>query len=607
MDLAAVPFQRAVRRVGDGACGALESRLGCGGHRANGRRLHTGHFSVRFRRHPSCFARPLHLLLLFFLRRFVLCALWGLLWGLLRGFALRWFAFVVSPVVMLFLHVLPDPMLYKDMPRIKCLYLTLLLVFFLFATFLAPERVPPYQITDVVLSSFNCTQTENLDRQCIFKDVYVVDKTLWIVSPTPLDVPQVLCSAVDGPGSHKCSIEWHTPKELITRLKSTHAKVEFYTTGILFSRLAPENPYHTLFEEYLPIYEIIASVSELAHWLKPSSAKSKLLVLQDRFTPDKKHPDYSFLFPDVQRIVQNDPKVAFRVNFLVAGTKASCVHPAHCSRGKFLTPDVGTHFRRHALRLLGLPTDRPTAAPRVTIVQRPAIRMITNVDELLSKVNGVLATLSTGTPVQNATVVDFSQLPVVRQVEIAANTDILILVHGGALGNVMFLPPHAVVIDIYPYAFFAELHGYIMNGIRIAMPSMHYGHRRVETNDSSTVVLQDGLCMTPRCNAIMTVLPFIMTRCIYVDVELFKTHFEEVLQAWCNVPWSINLQVQAKCPGSSGAAQEVYAPPPSMAEFTENTKTVAKRNLGGVSCDHHVKCGTAVRQRFLSHHQCKMQ
>eukprot|EP00667_Euglena_gracilis_P034535 EG_transcript_60343 len=110
------------------------------------------------------------------------------------------------------------------------------------------------------------------------------------------------------------------------------------------------------------------------------------------------------------------------------------------------------------------------------------------------------------------------------------------MVHGGAYGNVIFLPQHAVVVDIYPYGFLPALHGYVqpllrrvkptkfsyaaqysyllttmtfddwaltsvMNGIQLAAPSMKYGYRRVETNDSSTVVMTDGYCLPPNCAA----------------------------------------------------------------------------------------------------------
>lgn len=49
-------------------------------------------------------------------------------------------------------------------------------------------------------------------------------------------------------------------------------------------------------------------------------------------------------------------------------------------------------------------------------------------------------------------VVDFGKLPIKEQVLTTMSTDILIMVHGGAYGNVIFLPHHAVVVDFYPYS-----------------------------------------------------------------------------------------------------------------------------------------------------------
>eukprot|EP00668_Euglena_longa_P021606 GGOE01026876.1.p1 GENE.GGOE01026876.1~~GGOE01026876.1.p1 ORF type:complete len:499 (+),score=79.41 GGOE01026876.1:46-1542(+) len=425
---------------------------------------------------------------------------------------------------------------------------------------------------------------------------------------------QLLCSVADMVNFRHCSIQWHTPQELIARLEESSVQVDTYDTGILFSRLNPHNPYHTLFEEFLPIYETILSTPELGHWLKSSaSANSQLLVFQDPFRPvySDMFPDYSILFPDARRIVQNDRTVAFHVKLVVAGTKASCVHAGHCSRGHFLTPDLGTQFRHYALQRLGLPLGRPVASPRVTFVQRFKTRVIANLEELVTRANDVLTAHCPATAMSKATVVDLDRMPIISQVELASTTDILVLMHGGALGNALFLPPHAVVMDIYPYGFYSQLHGYIVNGIRLSMPSMRYGHRLVETNDSSTTVLQWGHCLPPRCNGLNTIDPFLKARCVHIDMEEFTAHFTKVIQAWCHAVQSTSPDTHAICAGSGASAEEVYALPLETAVFLEKADRFTERfrhlKRGEASCDRHVECDAVVRRRFQPYRECEMR
>eukprot|EP00667_Euglena_gracilis_P008114 EG_transcript_8202 len=462
---------------------------------------------------------------------------------------------------------------------------------------------------EVSLSSFNCTEAESfLDRRCHFRNVYVVGKELWLVSNTSVEVPQVLCSAVDGIGSRKCNIVVHTPEEFNARFATV--RVETYETGVLFARLCPGNPYHTLFEEYLPIYELVHTTPELAHWLdRPASSnRSKLIVMQDQFRWRQLHSHYGqLLFPDVRRVERCGPYTAFRVGLLVAGTQASCVHAGHCTRGRFLTPDVGTHFRRHFLARLGLADSQPRAAPRVTVVQREGSRIFANLDEMVASINSILSLHNPARTAREVRVVDFGQMPVRAQAAVAVATDVLVLVHGGALGNVLFLPRHAVVVDVYPYSFLSEVHGYVVNGIRIAMPSMHYGHRCVETNDSSTVVLKNERCLAPNCASGDHNLPFFVTRCLYVDLAAFAAHFALVLKAWCHAVWGANPRAEAGCTGTPAAAAAVYAPPPSAAEFRARASAAASQSREGRPlCDQHVKCTAAVRQRFQPYPQCKV-
>eukprot|EP00667_Euglena_gracilis_P008326 EG_transcript_8423 len=466
----------------------------------------------------------------------------------------------------------------------------------------------------VIPSSVHCSDSENFnDRRCVFRDVYMVGKVLWVVSNTSIQVPQLLCTSIDTPDdlARKCSIERRTTKQLNRLLSKKHVRVYTYDTGILFSRLCPWNPYHVVFEEFMPIYEMITNTPELAHWLAPTSVgMSQLLLLQDKFHNNILSDDHGrLLFPNAQ-IIQTSlskQRTVFHVKFLVAGTRASCVHAHHCTKGKFLTPDIGSRFRRFALQQSGFQEVRPKALPRVTVVQRNGSRIIANIDAVIAKVKGILVARQIAHNVE-VKVVDFGKLPIKEQVLTTMGTDILIMVHGGAYGNVIFLPRHAVVVDFYPYSFLPQLHGYVMNGIQLTAPSMQYGYRRVESNDSFSVLMEDGYCLPPHCAAINTTLPFHYTKCLHADVGNFAAHLEEVIQAWCYVVWSKNPRGESGCAGSALAAQEVYALPSSTAEFNARTKELRAQFQGDpTSCDRRVKCDAATRQRFQTHPQCKVQ
>eukprot|EP00667_Euglena_gracilis_P020050 EG_transcript_21592 len=124
----------------------------------------------------------------------------------------------------------------------------------------------------------------------------------------------------------------------------------------------------------------------------------------------------------------------------------------------------------------------------------------------MAAVNGVLAA-HYGPAARNATAVDFAPLSLREQMLAMLHTDILIMVHGGVYGNTIFLPPNSIVIDIYPYAFHPEQHGYHINGIHLSMPSMHYGQLLLETDDPSTTLVMGGVCYVGPCSGLNTTAP----------------------------------------------------------------------------------------------------
>eukprot|EP00667_Euglena_gracilis_P008064 EG_transcript_8161 len=483
-------------------------------------------------------------------------------------------------------------------------------------SFLRRRRRPSH----IALSGFECTPANSSrDRRCVFRNLYVVGRVLWFVSDAPVEVPAVLCTAVDGPPNsvepwaHNCSVEWHSPHDVDALLDVEGSGLLMYDTGLAFSRLNPHNPYHVLFEDYLPIYEMIRNTPVLRLWLEPPAPPrpaappppkaTQLLVFQDKYAAYPVSAEYGhILFPEARRLDGPDRELpaVFLVRHFVAGTLASCVHAAHCSRGRFLTLDIGTEFRRFLLRQLGLP-DRgpPPRAPHVAIVQRVVTRRIANIDDIIGRINAVLARHTGG----RATVVEYTRMTLRQQLEAALHTDVLIFIHGGAFGHVMFLPPHAIVVDIYPYGFLPELHGYIMNGIRLTMPSMGYGHVRLQTNDSTTTLLRNGECLLPNCVGHHTARMFLNAQCLIVDAAALEAQFTAALLAWCHA--TFNASGEPRCRGSAAAAAAVYAAPPSSAEFNARAAAVsAAADLRGPLCDTPLPCDATGFAPFPRYQHC---
>jgi hypothetical protein len=84
--------------------------------------------------------------------------------------------------------------------------------------------------------------------------------------------------------------------------------------------------------------------------------------------------------------------------------------------------------------------DRPK--PMITILNRGS-RGFFDLDAIVKAVN------ATGLPWQ--LVSDIGRSTYKEQVQIFANTAILVATHGGALAHVMHLPLHAVIIEMFPY------------------------------------------------------------------------------------------------------------------------------------------------------------
>ena len=175
-----------------------------------------------------------------------------------------------------------------------------------------------------------------------------------------------------------------------------------------------------------------------------------------------------------------DALTKFSPNHLICSTKG--VIPG--GKNKFFTGRADAWlFRQYAYQEAGLLTKgirpHPLYPPRkITIIDRKGLvgRGIYNRDEVVEAAN------NTGLPVE--LVPSLGKLSFEQQVELMANTGILIAPHGAALANIMFLPAHAVVIEMFPYLMKKNTYRYLTNLVDVHYYPM-YSWDLLDHNETS--------------------------------------------------------------------------------------------------------------------------
>lgn len=87
---------------------------------------------------------------------------------------------------------------------------------------------------------------------------------------------------------------------------------------------------------------------------------------------------------------------------------------------------------------------------QITLMSRIGSRSMVNINE----VAGVLSE----TGLKFEWVQEMGKLTWAEQVEVMAKSGILIAIHGAGLANVMFMPAHSVVIEVFPYVMYASMY-----------------------------------------------------------------------------------------------------------------------------------------------------
>eukprot|EP01041_Mallomonas_annulata_P006252 gene6252-12657_t len=348
-------------------------------------------------------------------------------------------------------------------------------------------------------------------------------------------------------------------------------------SALYFGPLNGENLYHLLFEEMIPMYEILKNDLILSTWLNEINTNDstiKLLFAEStlsnliseaflkRFFP---HVDYSFHIRNNTRIKKNINSKIYLVDYLVAGSNHSCVHYGHCSRSDYQTPFIASEFRKFIFSQVGINNTyrksynfnnysdfdllhennnlnnltllhhkrnhlhfhhRP---PRIVIIQRSKTRRISNTNEIIS----MILNITNITPL----LLDYGKMTLDEQIKRTFSTDILIMVHGGALGNTLYLPPYATLIDIYPYTFVFQLNP-LTNWVRYALRDIPIAHAPFDIIDPFAMAFGPRNFKLPLCvqdplkigepSAIL----YWRVKHITVDIDRFRDHFIKEYKKW---------------------------------------------------------------------------
>jgi len=128
------------------------------------------------------------------------------------------------------------------------------------------------------------------------------------------------------------------------------------------------------------------------------------------------------------------------------------------------------------------------------------------------------------------------------QVRLSHITDIMVMVHGGALGNVAFMPFGSVLVDIYPYNSPEAVQGDLIHAIRKSLSRMEIIHLPFEVTDHKDVELTTGQvvdhCMCPNEPLHNPRIKecawnfFWRTASLHVNKMRFRDHMAQTLAMW---------------------------------------------------------------------------
>ena len=342
----------------------------------------------------------------------------------------------------------------------------------------------------------------------LFPRSLVVREVMWFLTEEEnFKIPDILCSAVDHVAETYCDVKVLSPSAATSQLKDTYGdealEIPFVETGLAFGRLSSPNPYHTLFEDTVPVHQILKEDSLLSDWLSDQPKLSALILFPDHnHNFEFSHKFWSRFFPNVTYVVTppagdfdeerfKTSMKAYRVNYLVAGSNNSCAHYFHCSRGEYTDSKAVVDLRNFLFHKVGVipRNSRGQDSARILIVQRGGSRRMRNIDEIVEIVKSTSGVLPK--------VEDLGMLSIDEQIKLIYDSDIIIMMHGGALAHLMFMAEHAALVEFYPFSWPFEFHG-LVNWVRYSMSDVPIRHFPFDIRDPRHMFYRFGhlpLCL----------------------------------------------------------------------------------------------------------------
>jgi hypothetical protein len=288
----------------------------------------------------------------------------------------------------------------------------------------------------VQLSGVSCVNPESyddLDRRCVFTNLISrKGRLFYVYENVDPNITAIRTGVLAG----------HTWRpRAVSREKAIKwsVKAASFENAILFKRLNSQNWYHHLFDDY----QLLLRLRWFSYGTSYGEKSDVLIIFQDL----KRHAPfvdtYGWLFTRKPACLDEESLGGVQIPKLAVGAQSTCDHRIHCTHRN----DEGSWMQFREAALINIPLPAIPAAsfpPKVGVFQRPGLRKIVNIEEVMATVG-----LSDKQPV------------ILKDDGMAATLfssyDIIIMMHGGSIGNWLFLKPGAVVIDFTPYGQHNEL------------------------------------------------------------------------------------------------------------------------------------------------------
>lgn len=255
------------------------------------------------------------------------------------------------------------------------------------------------------------------------------------------------------------------------------------TPGLIYQRLNPDNIYHHIWDDMLPVYTLLTEVYPQRMFAKYGSPAEVKIIFTDGHKRDGHNDDAwdsittfpiemygEFLHGGVSygrsmestdsdrnpRIVQNTYDAVedgpLMVRTIAAGTRGRCTHRRHCTVD--IHPIEVKRFKNHVLKFYDIVSVIPKAPPRHINPTKPKAIIIARTGRRLFKNVEDVAVIAREIGYDAQIIGPFNKIPLQEQLRLIANASLAVFLHGAELGNAWLgLPEGSCASVIFPYYF----------------------------------------------------------------------------------------------------------------------------------------------------------